>query len=103
MPKKNAGNKKNKNFWWWSQLEIKKDQNGSHEIQKGIILYYAPYINENQLQKNNILKCRDSIGKKFLHGKKNNSYMTTSNNDINIVTDSSFYVNNKYVKMINGC
>ena len=29
--------------------------------------------------------------------------MTTSNNGINIITDSSFYVNNKYVKMINGC
>ena len=96
-------NKKNKNFWWWSQLEIQKDQNGSHEIQKGIILYHSPYINKNQFHKNNILKNRDSIGEKFLHGKKNNSYMATSNNGVNIITDSSFYLNNKYVKMINGC
>ena len=29
-------NKKAKNFWWWSKLEIQKDQNGSHEIQMGI-------------------------------------------------------------------
>tara|TARA_Y200000002_G_scaffold41974_3_gene30496 strand:- start:4155 stop:5177 length:1023 start_codon:yes stop_codon:yes gene_type:complete len=101
--KKITLNKKNKNFWWWSQLEIQKDQNGPHEIQKGIIIYQSPYINKDQFQKNNILNCRDSIGEKFLLGKKNNSYMITSKNSINEITDSSFYINNKYVKMVNGC
>ena len=41
-------NKKTKNFWWWSSLEIQKDQNGSHEIQKGIILCQEDYKNKNQ-------------------------------------------------------
>tara|TARA_Y100000385_G_C13096434_1_gene641611 strand:+ start:2560 stop:3576 length:1017 start_codon:yes stop_codon:yes gene_type:complete len=96
-------NKKDENFWWWSQLEIKKDQNGSHEIQKGFIVYQSNYLNENQFQKKNILKFRDSIGKRFLYGKKNNSYMITSKNGINEITDSSFYINNKYVKVVKGC
>ena len=60
------------NFWWFSNLEIKKDQNGSHEIQKGIVIYQQPYINETQFHLNNILKTKDSIGEKYLKGKKIN-------------------------------
>ena len=96
-------NKKSDNFWWWSQVEIKKDQNGSHEIQKGIVLHQSLYFSKDQFLKNNLLKIRDSIGKKFLHGKKNNSYMITSKNSINVTTDSSFYINNRFVKVVNGC
>ena len=92
-----------KNFWWFSNLEIKKDQNGSLEIQKGIVIYQQPYINETQFHLNNILKTKDSIGEKYLKGKKNKSYMTTSRNDISEINDSSFYINEKYVKQIKGC
>ena len=91
------------NFWWFSDLEIKKDQNGSHEIQKGIVIYQQPYINETQFNLNNILKTKDSIGEKYLKGKKNKSYMTTSKNDISEINDSTFYINEKYVKQIKGC
>ncbi|MDA8556664.1 DUF4837 family protein [bacterium] len=59
-------NKKAKDFWWWSSLEIQKDQNGSHEIQKGIILCQEDYKNKNQFEKSKILSLKDSLGKAYL-------------------------------------
>tara|TARA_X000000950_G_C13869822_1_gene642397 strand:- start:1126 stop:2136 length:1011 start_codon:yes stop_codon:yes gene_type:complete len=96
-------NVKKKDFCWFSDLEIKKDQNGSHEVQKGIVVYQNPYINENQFNQNYILKLKDSIGEKYLKGKKKKSYMITSKNDISEISDTSIYINNKYVKLIKGC
>ena len=102
-PKTFKINEAKKDFCWFSDLEIKKDQNGSHEIQKGIVVYQKPYINENQFNQNYILKIKDSIGEKYLKGKKKKSYMITSKNDISEISDTSIYINNKYVKLIKGC
>ena len=96
-------NKKAKDFWWWSTLEIQKDQNGSHEIQKGIVMYQDNYINENQFEKRNIILVKDSIGKVYLNGKSNNSFMKTVENEISKTIDTSYFINNKYVKQIKGC
>ena len=96
-------NKKAKDFWWWSTLEIQKDQNGSHEIQKGIVMYQDKYINENQFEKKNIILVKDSIGKVYLNGKSNNSFMKTVENEISKTIDTSYFINNKYVKQIKGC
>ena len=46
-----------------------KDQN-DYEVQKGIVVYQKPYINENQFNQNYILKIKDSIGEKYLKGRK---------------------------------
>ena len=96
-------NKKSQNFWWWSKLEIQKDQNGSHEIQKGIILYETPYLNKSQFEGDFIISLNDSIGKKFLLGKDSSSFMQTAKTDFSSVIDTSFYINNKYVRLIKGC
>jgi hypothetical protein len=96
-------NKKAKNFWWWSALEIQKDQNGSHEIQTGIVLHQEDYENKNQFEKNKILSVKDSLGEVYLTGKRNNSFMKTVENEISKTMDTSFYINNKYVKQIKGC
>jgi hypothetical protein len=96
-------NKKAKNFWWWSTLEIQKDQNGSHEIQKGIVLYQEDYKNKNQFEKSKILSVKDSLGKTYLRGKRDNSFMKTVENEISKTVDTSFYLNNKYIKQIKGC
>jgi hypothetical protein len=96
-------NKKAKNFWWWSMLEIQKDQNGSHEIQKGIVLYQEDYKNKNQFEKSKILSVKDSLGKTYLRGKRDNSFMKTVENEISKTVDTSFYLNNKYIKQIKGC
>jgi len=96
-------NKKAKNFWWWSMLEIQKDQNGSHEIQKGIVLYQEDYKNKNQFEKSKILSVKDSLGKIYLRGKRDNSFMKTVENEISKTVDTSFYLNNKYIKQIKGC
>ena len=50
-PKKMKLNKKGDNFWWFSKLSIKKDQNGPHEIQQGLFIYKYPYINQKQFSK----------------------------------------------------
>lgn len=96
-------NKKSQNFWWWSKLEIQKDQNGSHEIQKGIILYETPYLNKNQFDGDFIIRLNDSIGKKFLLGKDSSSFIQTVKNDFSSIIDTSFYINNKYVRLLKGC
>ena len=96
-------NKKTKDFWWWSNLEIKKDQNGPHEIQRGIVIYQKPYKNQHQFSKESYIKLKDSIGKRFLKGEKKKSFMTTSKNNISQLTDSSFYIKGKYVKLVKGC
>ena len=96
-------NKKAKNFWWWSKLEIQKDQNGSHEIQKGIILSQEDYKNKNQFEKNKIITVKDSLGKIYLTGKRDSSFMKTVENEISKTMDTSLYINDKYVKQIKGC
>ena len=96
-------NKKAKNFWWWSSLEIQKDQNGSHEIQKGIIMFQEDYKNKNQFEKSKILSVKDSLGKAYLTGRRDSSFMKTVENEISKTMDTSFYINNKYVKQIKGC
>ena len=96
-------NKKEMNFWWWSTLEIQKDQNGSHEIQKGIVLYQEDYKNKNQFELSKIIWVKDSVGKAYLIGKKDNSFMKTVENEISTPVDTSFYIKNKYVKQVQGC
>ena len=96
-------NKRAKDFWWWSTLEIQKDQNGSHEIQKGIVLHQNDYINKNQFEKSNLLWIKDSLGKTYLTGKSDNSFMKTVENELSKTIDTSFYIKNKYVKQLKGC
>tara|TARA_B100000497_G_C7635008_1_gene381685 strand:+ start:255 stop:1292 length:1038 start_codon:yes stop_codon:yes gene_type:complete len=96
-------NKERDSFWWFSEVDIKKDQNGSHEIQKGIIIYQYPYYNQKQFEKNIQIKIRDSICKKHLRGKKNNSYMVTVKNGINQTISAPHIFNNKYFNKLSGC
>ena len=81
-PKEMKLNKKSKHFWWFSQLEMKKDQNGSHEIQKGIVIYNSPYTSENQFTVNYQQQIRDSISKMYLKGTTKDSYMISRNDDL---------------------
>lgn len=96
-------NKKSQNFWWFSNLTIKKDQNGSHEIQKGIVIYKYPYSNQKQFQKQKQIRLRDSIFKIYLRGKNKDSYMITNLNGLNETKSKAQTVNNKYIKRLSGC
>ena len=58
-------------------MKLKKDQNGSHEIQTGIVLHQEDYENKNQFEKSEILSVKDSLGGAYLTGKKNTSFMKT--------------------------
>ena len=96
-------NKKSENFWWFSNVTIKKDQNGSHEIQKGIVIYQYPYNNQKQFQKQTQIRLRDSIFKIHLRGKNKDSYMITNLNGLNETKSKAKTVNNKYIKRLSGC
>tara|TARA_B100001287_G_scaffold70393_1_gene58012 strand:- start:19857 stop:20894 length:1038 start_codon:yes stop_codon:yes gene_type:complete len=96
-------NKKGDGFWWFSEVDIKKDQNGSHEIQKGIIIYKYPYYDQKQFERNILIKIRDSICKRYLRGKKDSSYMITARKGINEINFVPFTLNNKYFNKISGC
>ena len=60
---------------------MKKDQNGTHEIQKGIVIYNSPYTRENQFYSYQ-QQVRDSISKIYLKGKTKDSYMICRNDDL---------------------
>ena len=96
-------NKKGEDFWWFSELNIKKDQNGSHEIQKGILIYKYPYYSPKQFKKQNQINIRDSICKKYLRGKKNISYMITVKNGLNETNSNPYLLNNNYFTKLSGC
>jgi hypothetical protein len=96
-------NKKEDNFWWFSELEITKDQNGSHEIQKGIFIYKYPYESEKQFEKQYQIRLRDSICKKHLRGKNEKTYMITLQSGLNETNEVSFSFNNKFCHEISGC
>ncbi len=96
-------NKKGEDFWWFSELDIMKDQNGSHEIQKGIVIYKYPYYNQKQFDKNIQIEIRDSICKKYLRGNKHNSYMQTVINGVNETNSVPCVLNGKYFNKLSGC
>jgi hypothetical protein len=102
-PKEIKLNSKEDNFWWFSELTIKKDQNGPHEIQKGLVIYKYPYYDKSQFTKEYQIKKRDSIGEKHLKGKQNDSYMKTIVNDIYETSASSSLINKEYVFRLSGC
>jgi hypothetical protein len=66
-------------------------------------LYQEDYKNKNQFEKSKILSVKDSLGKTYLRGKRDNSFMKTVENEISKTVDTSFYLNNKYIKQIKGC
>ena len=91
-PKEMKLNKKSKHFWWFSQLEMKKDQNGTHEIQKGIVIYNSPYTSENQFTINYQQQIRDSISKMYLKGTTKDSYMISRNDDLAPMQSEAMYI-----------
>ena len=101
-PKEMKLNKKSKDFWWFSQVEMKKDQNGIHEIQKGIVIYYSPYKSENQFTINYQKQARDSISKMYLKGKTKDSYMISRNDDLAPMKGQAMYINEKYIFKTTG-
>lgn len=101
-PKEMKLNKKSKHFWWFSQLEMKKDQNGTHEIQKGIVIYNSPYTSKNQFTINYQQQIRDSISKMYLKGTTKDSYMISRNDDLAPMESEAMYVNDKYVFKTTG-
>ena len=70
-------------------MEITKDQNGSHEIQKGIFIYKYPYESEKQFEKQYQIRLIDSICKKHLRGKNEKTYMITLQTGLNETNEVS--------------
>ncbi len=94
--------KSTSNFTWLSRTKIKKDNNGRHEIQQGILVYSYPYINENIFSLENQIKLRDSLLKKHVHGTVENSYMTTRKDMLANNQSQAQLINNKYVFTLRG-
>jgi len=96
-------NKKEDNFWWFSDVQIKKDQNGSHEVQKGILIYKQIYYHQRQFDKANLIKTRDSICYKYLRGKNNTTYMKTQESSLYQIENKVLTIRGKYFSELNGC
>ena len=54
------------------------------------------------LRKVKFFSVKDSLGKAYLTGKRD-TFMKTVENEISKTVDTSFYINDKYVKQIKGC
>ena len=97
LPSSMKVNKSNKDITWLSQLTIDKDQNGKHEIQKGLIIYEYDYVDEAQLSLKNQILFRDSIFKQHILGKTTDTFMETRKDNLGnfsenaIINDNSEY------------
>ena len=89
-------------FTWLNRTKIKKDQNGDHEIQQGIFVYSLPYIDESIFSKEKQLFLRDSMLKKYVHGKVKNSYMVTRRDDLANCETKAQLINSTYVNAVRG-
>ena len=90
------------NFTWLNRTEIKKDNNGDHEIQQGIFVYSYPYINENLFSIEQQITFRDSLLKKHVHGSVANSYMITRKDELANNQAQAQLIKNKYVFSVRG-
>ena len=62
---------------WLQQIRSKRSGGLDHEIQQGLIVYAYPFINDSTFTLDYQLNKRDSIMKKYIHGNKEGTYMTT--------------------------
>jgi len=101
-PNKMKLNKKGDNFWWFSKLSIKKDQNGPHEIQQGIFIYKYPYINQKQFSKEYQLRTRDSICEVYVTGKNPETYMEVRKDGLNKTSTNTSLINEEFQFKVAG-
>lgn len=62
---------------WLQQIRSKHSGGLDHEIQQGIFIYTYPFLDDSTFTLKYQLNKRDSILKKYIHGKKQGTYMTT--------------------------
>lgn len=63
----------------WLRLEKGRPLGGyEHQVSKGILLYWYHYNDTSQMNPARLLAVKDSIGKKFVPGSLENSYMVAS-------------------------
>jgi hypothetical protein len=81
------------NFVWVSHTEPDVDQ--------GVLVYYYPYLDESELDKENLISKRNEILQKHVHGSASGSYMTTE--DLVPVYYNTFYKENGlYIAELRG-
>ncbi len=62
---------------WMQQIKEKKSDGLMNEIQQGLIVYTYPFLDDSTFTLNYQIAKRDSILKKYIHGTKEGTYMTT--------------------------
>jgi len=80
-------------FVWISHTE--------HEMDQGLLIYYYPYMDESDLEKENLINKRNEVLKRHVHGSAKGSYMATE--DLVPVYYNSFYKKNGlYIAELRG-
>ena len=89
-------------FTMLGKTKIKKDDNGNHEIQQRIFIYSYPYDKQSLFTQEQQVKIRDSLCKKYVKGRLENSYMITANDQYRPVISKSLIHNNNYILETRG-
>lgn len=62
---------------WMQQIRTKRSDGLNHEIQQGLLVYSYPFLDDSTFTLQYQLNKRDSILKRYIHGEKEGTYMTT--------------------------
>lgn len=62
---------------WLEKHEMRAKGNFEHDVIQGMIVYYHPYREEEDLEPKALLKAKDSIFREHIEGPSRGSYMTT--------------------------
>ena len=77
------------NFWWY-RSDIRQ---GKHYPSLNLLIYITPMKSELDMSGHNIISTRDSIGKLYIGGAMDNSYMQTENRPLYAPTMTNTMVN----------
>jgi len=64
-------------FVWMQQIKALKVGGLDHEVQQGVFVYTYPFIDDSTFTLSYQINKRDSLLKKYVHGKKEGTYMQT--------------------------
>jgi hypothetical protein len=77
LPGKYSIKTKKRDFIWLNSHKMRTKGGQQHDVNQNILIYTYPYISDTAFSANSILAKRDSIGKRFIPGPKEGSYMGT--------------------------
>lgn len=103
VPKDCRIKKEATDFVWLERHRMRNKGGRDHDVIQGVLIYKRPYTDKGQLEKENLLKARDSVLKEHVPGPSDSSYMTTETRfEEALPVMEEFELKGDYVAQIRG-